>query len=91
MVILPKVFKETFIIPSYKTRLYLRKMDVVESKISANIIEDSTVSSVETFLVTHAEIIERAMKKEKILIYDEIDFTHFYHACEKSEVILKFT
>jgi transcriptional regulator of aromatic amino acid metabolism len=83
-------FKDTFTIPAQKTRLYLRKMNVVEHQVSTNIIEDSTVSLVETFLVTHAEIIERAIKKEKILIYDEIDFTHFYHACEKSEVILKF-
>ncbi len=73
--------KETFGIPANKTRLYLRKMDPVE---------DSTTSLVETFLVTHSEIIERAMRNEKVLIYDEIDFTHFYHACEKSEIILKF-
>ncbi len=83
-------FKDTFNIPSYKTRLYLRKTDTLEHKINTNIAEDSTVSLVETFLVTHAQIIELAMKKEKILIYDEIDFTHFYHACEKSEIILKF-
>src|SRR4029079_15758361 len=74
-------FKDTFKIPSSKTRLYLRKMDMTE---------DSTASLVETFMVTNTEIIERAMKDEKILIYDEIDFTHFYHACEKSAVILKF-
>lgn len=83
-------FKDTFKIPSHKTRLYLRKTDVVEYQGHTNLIEDSTVSLVETFLVTHTEIIERAMKDEKILIYDEIDFTHFYHACEKSEIILKF-
>lgn len=72
-------FKETFYIPFHKTRLYLRKMD-----------EDSTVSLVETFMVMNAEVIEAAIKEEKILIYDEIDFTHFYHACEKSAVVLKF-
>ena len=83
-------FKDTFNIPAHKTRLYLRKMDVVEHQVNSNIVEDSTASLVETFLVTHADVIERAMKKEKILIYDEIDFTHFYHACEKSEIILKF-
>jgi transcriptional regulator of aromatic amino acid metabolism len=74
-------FKDTFKIPAHKTRLYLRKIDGTE---------DTTVSLVETFLVTNTDIIERAMKDEKILIYDEIDFTHFYHACEKSAVILKF-
>jgi transcriptional regulator of aromatic amino acid metabolism len=83
-------FKETFKIPSYKTRLYLRKMDVVENTVNTNISEDSTASLIETFLVTHAEVIDAAIKEEKILIYDEIDFTHFYHACDKSEIILKF-
>lgn len=83
-------FKDTFSIASHKTRLYLRKIDAVEHRASTNIIEDSTVSLVETFLVTHANVIDRAMKEEKIFIYDEIDFTHFYHACEKSEAVLKF-
>jgi transcriptional regulator of aromatic amino acid metabolism len=83
-------FKDTFSIASHKTRLYLRKMDAAEHRVSTNIIEDSTASLVETFLVTHANIIDCAMKEEKILIYDEIDFTHFYHACEKSEAVLKF-
>lgn len=40
--------------------------------------------------MSHAGAIERTIKEEKILIYDEIDFTHFYHACEESEIILKF-
>jgi len=83
-------FKDTFGIASNKTRLYLRKMDAAEHKIHSNMIEDSTVSLVETFLVTHAHVIDCVMREEKILIYDEIDFTHFYHACEKSAVILKF-
>lgn len=85
-------FKETFSITPHKTRLYLRmkKLEAIEHKVNTNMIEDSTVSLVETFLVTHADIIDYAMKEEKILIYDEIDFTHFYHACEKSAVILKF-
>jgi len=83
-------FKETFRIMPYKTRLYLRQIDRVEYKVNSNIIEDTTVSLVETFLVTHANTIDCAIREEKILIFDEIDFTHFYHACEKSEVILKF-
>ena len=82
--------KDTFNIPAHKTRLYLRKMDVGEHQVNSHIIEDGTTSLVETFLVTHAEVLEYALKKEKMLIYDEIDFTHFYHACEKSEIILKF-
>lgn len=83
-------FKETFAIPFNKTHLYLRQQDAPEHKSHATIIEDRTVSLVETFLVTHAAVIESAIREEKILIYDEIDFTHFYHACEKSEIVLKF-
>ncbi|HSC24796.1 MAG TPA: sigma 54-interacting transcriptional regulator [Candidatus Babeliales bacterium] len=83
-------FKDTFTIVSHKTRLYLRNSNTIEHKIHLNIIEDSTISLVDTFLATHATIIERALREEKILIYDEIDFTHFYHSCEKSEVLLKF-
>ena len=70
--------------------MYLRKVDEDEFAKQSNMIEDNTVSLVETFLVTHADIIGQAIKEDKILIYDEIDFTHFYHACETSEVILKF-
>lgn len=83
-------FKDTFNIPATRTRLYLRKTDASEQKAQSHIIEDRIASLVETFLVTHVDTIDCAIKEEKILIYDEIDFTHFYHACEKSEVILKF-
>lgn len=83
-------FKETFAIPFNKTHLYLRQQDAPEHKSHGTIIDDRTVSLVETFLVTHAAVIELAIREEKILIYDEIDFTHFYHACEKSEIVLKF-
>ncbi len=83
-------FKDTFNIPATRTRLYLRKTDASEQKDQSHIIEDRIASLVETFLVTHVDTIDCAIKEEKILIYDEIDFTHFYHACEKSEVILKF-
>jgi transcriptional regulator with PAS, ATPase and Fis domain len=83
-------FKESFGITANKTRLYLRQPGTSEQKITANMIEDRTVSVVENFLISHAVIIEQTIKNEKILIYDEIDFTHFYHACETSEIILRF-
>ena len=83
-------FKETFCIMPHKTRLYLRKMDPIEHKVSLNVIEDTTVSLVETFLATHADNLDCAMREEKILIFDEIDFTHFYHACDRSAATLKF-
>ncbi len=83
-------FKDTFDIPASRTHLYLRKAETADHKAQSHIIEDRIASLVETFLVSHSTSIDCAIKEEKILIYDEIDFTHFYHACEKSEVILKF-
>jgi transcriptional regulator of aromatic amino acid metabolism len=83
-------FKDTFKISAKKTRLYLRKVKEDEHAKQSNMIEDNTVSLVETFLVTHADIIGQAIKEDKILIYDEIDFTHFYHACDTSAITLKF-
>lgn len=83
-------FKDTFKISSSKTRLYLRQVDRPDHNLQSNMIEDNTMSLVETFLVTHAEVMDCAIKEEKIFIYDEIDFTHFYHACDKSAIVLKF-
>ena len=83
-------FKETFAIPSSKTHLYLRQNDSTEHKSQSCIIEDRTAFLVDTFLATQGAIIESVIKQKKILIYDEIDFTHFYHACTESEAILKF-
>jgi len=83
-------FKETFAIVFNKTHLYLRQKDDQQYNSQDCIMEDRTVSLVETFLLTHAAVMESVVKENKVLIYDEIDFTHFYHADEKSEIILKF-
>ncbi len=83
-------FKETFAISFNKTHLYLRQNEDPDHKSQPYLMEDRIVSLVETFLLTHATVIESIVKENKVLIYDEIDFTHFYHACESSEIILKF-
>jgi len=84
-------FKETFNIPSSKTRFYLRRIDSQDMRLNNGVItEDNTTTLVETFLATHASSIEGIIKEERIFIYDEIDFTHFYDECEKSTIILAF-
>src|SRR5204862_1825611 len=83
-------FKDTFAIPVARTHLYLRDVEERTEEKQLGLIENTTVSMVETFLATNTDIIEEVFKEEKILIYDEIDFTHFYDACEKSTIILKF-
>lgn len=83
-------FKDTFSVPVSRTHLYLREMtDQFRAK-QLCLIENNTFSVVETFLVTHAGIIDSMVKEEKILIYDEIDFTHFYDIDEKTAIVLQF-
>jgi hypothetical protein len=83
-------FKETFEIPVTKTHLYFRKIEDHMPDQLVTSSEETITSLVETFLVTHANIIDTMIKEEKILIYDEIEFTHFYDACESSALILQF-
>jgi transcriptional regulator of aromatic amino acid metabolism len=83
-------FKETFSIPSHKTSLYFRRVEGQDNKGQLSVAEDQTISLVETFLATHAGTIEKAIQEQKILLYDEIDFTHFYDACDEGALILKF-
>src|SRR5690606_19454297 len=83
-------FKDTFCIPIARTHLYLKGMDSFAQDKQFCLIENTAVSLVETFLIKHAQTIETIFKEEKILIYDEIDFTHFYDECEKSKLILHF-
>ena len=83
-------FKDTFNIPFNKTSLYFKKMSDEKEKNHTTIAQEHVMSLVETFMATNRDAIEPAIKEEQILIYDEIDFTHFYHACEKSTIILQF-
>lgn len=81
-------FKETFDIPANKTRFYLRS--VGEHVEHTSSIEDATSYCVETFFEAHGDLIVSAIKEEKTLIYDEIEFSHFYDNCQKGTVMLQF-
>jgi transcriptional regulator with GAF, ATPase, and Fis domain len=89
--VVQQFFKETFFIMAGKTRLYLRQQDKHGStnKLSQE-EQESVIALVEAFLATHAKVIEPILKEEKIFIYDEIEFTHFYDMCETSTIILQF-
>ncbi len=83
-------FKETFDIPITKTQLYFRKTDSQITDKVIGIKDETVVSLVETFLLTHSQALDSTIKDEKVLIFDEIDFSHFYHACESGEIMLRF-
>jgi len=83
-------FKESFTIPHRKTKLYLRKIKAQQEDEQTSYIEDETTSLVETFITTHKSTIEPAIKKQQILMYDELDFTHFYDETTDSKTILHF-
>lgn len=83
-------FKESFTITHNKTKLYLRKIETQKEDEHKSYIEDNTTSLVETFITTHKSTIEPAIKKQQILMYDELDFTHFYDETTDSKTILHF-
>ena len=83
-------FKETFNIPLNRTKLLLRNIESPEEVEHTDCIEDNTRQLVETFISTNELTIEAAIKKQQILIYDEIDFTHFYGQTAESKAILNF-
>ncbi len=83
-------FKESFTITHRKTKLYLRKIKAQQEDEQTSYIEDETTSLVETFITTHKSTIEPAIKKQQILMYDELDFTHFYDETTDSKTILHF-
>ncbi len=83
-------FKDIFNIPITKTHLYFKKTEDQSKDQVVNVANETTFSLVETFLATNGAALDRMLKEEKVLIYDEIDFTHFYDACEESSLILQF-
>jgi hypothetical protein len=88
--IVQNFFKDTFGIPITKTHLYFRKTEDQTKDQTTSSSEETIISLVETFLVTHSDDIYGMIKEEKVLIYDEIDFTHFYDACDRSAIVLQF-
>jgi transcriptional regulator of acetoin/glycerol metabolism len=81
--------KDALDVPLTKTRLYIRK-------ISNNKTEPHgtgplhTQSHAEIFLEAHAHILLPALKASPIMIYDEIDFTHFYNNESAFAIMLQF-
>jgi len=83
-------FKEALEIPLSKTRLYIRKRQADKEEESRQMISEEIPALVETFMNTHTNDVCSYMKKNKILIYDEIVFTNFYEQTTERDAIIAF-
>ncbi len=79
--------EEILQIPFEKTTLYLRP---IEFPYEIPGVHYHTHPEVEKFLSVGETIIQELMKKERVLIYDEISFSHFYDQTVEHEILLQF-
>jgi len=80
-------FKEAFGIPLKKTRLYLRP---IEAPYQQHGCHCSINETVEKFINTSKPATNSIIKKMQVLIYDEINFSHFYEQTTEHEKLLTF-
>jgi len=80
-------FKEGFGIPRKKIRLYLRPTEMPYQQYEQHYSINETV---EKFINTSKSTINDVMKKREVLIYDEINFSHFYEQTREHEQLLTF-
>jgi len=84
-------FKESLTIPLVKTRLFLRNVESYPKKneFMFNYC-DTTDKTVEALIAINEFNINELIKKQKIFIYDEIDFSYFYNQSDEQKNILTF-
>jgi transcriptional regulator with PAS, ATPase and Fis domain len=81
-------FKEAFDIPLHKSQLYIRMQETQPGPVDPHTHTMSTI--VENFLTTHNNSIREYIYKSKILIYDELEFSNFYHDTSDRRIMLAF-
>jgi len=80
-------FKEAFGIPLKKTKLYLRPIETPYQQHEYHCRINETV---EKFIKTSKQTTNDVMKKMQVLIYDEINFSHFYEQTTEHATLLTF-
>ncbi|EKD48725.1 MAG: two component, sigma54 specific, transcriptional regulator, fis family [uncultured bacterium] len=80
-------FKEAFRIPYNRVHLHIRS---TQHHRLPQEEDGSTVALVEAFMSTHAKTMCEYLKKNTILIYDELAFTDFYESTAESSQALHF-
>ena len=84
-------FKESFGMPLNKTNLYIRKIHAKKEHPNP-FLDDSNqiVTLVEGFIGAHDQLMYQAIKKHKILIYDELTFSNFYERQDERSMLIAF-
>ncbi len=83
-------FKETLQVPLNKVALHIRKIHLHTNEDINPDRSDRTASFIEAFLASHDDQVCSFIKQSKILIYDEIAFSHFYEETVISTAALSF-
>lgn len=81
-------FKDAFGIPFRKAQLYLRTNNLDEAPFAPS--EQKIQIIVENFISNHCPRICEYILQEKILIYDELDFSNFYQPHNDRTILLNF-
>jgi transcriptional regulator of aromatic amino acid metabolism len=85
-----RFFKDSFSIPLTKTHLYIRSLQAKNSSTGRPEAPHSVSSIVETFLGTHEHALSDEIKKNKVLIYDELTFSNFYESNNARKALINF-
>ncbi len=88
--IIQKLFKDAFTIPIHSVKLYLRPFDASICQDYSNNDQKAIFETVENTINTEKTELSEAIKKSKILIYDELDFNNFYETNTETTTILQF-
>jgi len=80
-------FKESLCIPLKKSRLYLYSAGTSSQQYEQHYRIHETVA---TFINAGESTTNKVMKKMEVLIYDEINFSHFYEQTTEHEKLLTF-
>jgi len=80
--IVQNFFQQSLRIPAQRTKLYVRPLAVPFLPVDHHY---HTHPTVEKFIKLADPAMEKFMRKESVLIYDEINFSHFYEQTSKHE------
>ena len=83
-------FYDSLQVPLSKTKLYIREKQLLYGVPQNALISQSVPALVENFMDKHNHAVCDFIFKNKILIYDEIDFSNFYEKTTYRNQILNF-
>ncbi len=84
------LFKDAFQLPARSISLHLRPFDAHSAQECCNHENAAIEKNIETIIDAKNTDLSRFLKKSKILIYDELDFSNFYDEKQHIKAVLQF-